>query len=118
MVRDITFSISDIDRIYVDSSTFTGYYAGKRLYAGQAGENEATRLRFRFGEKFDGYTVRIYINDAEATSYIISEGDREFSYDISEDNMVPEVIKMAAAAEKDGQTVKTRPVYLEVKRDA
>ncbi len=117
MVRVITFSIGDIDRIYVYSDTFTGYYAGKRLYAGQAGENEATRLSFKFGEKFDGYTVRVNFSGAEATAYIISEGDREFSYDIPEESMIPEVIKMAVEAEKDGQSVKSRAVYLEVKRD-
>lgn len=118
MVRELTFSISGIDRIYVYSDTFTGHYAGKRLFAGQEGENEATRLKFQFGEIFDGYTVRISFNGTEATAYIISEGDREFSYDIPEDSMIPEVVKMQIEAEKDGQSVKSRVVYLEVKRDA
>jgi hypothetical protein len=118
MVREISFSIGDIDRIYVYSDTFTGYYAGKRLFAGQAGENEATRLKFRFGEKFDGYSVRVNFGGAEATAYMISEGDREFSYDIPEESMIPEVVKMQVEAEKDGQSVKSRVIYLEVKRDA
>ncbi len=118
MVREIAFCIGDIDRIYVYSDTFRGAYTGKRLFAGQAGENEATRLTFRLGEKFDGYTVRVRFDGTETAAYMISEGDREFSYDIPEESMMPEVIKMQLEAEKDGQSVKSRVIYLEVKRDA
>jgi len=118
MNRELEFSISDIDRIHISSDTFLGYYAGKRLYAGQEGENESTRLTFTFGEKFDGYDISILFDGTEATTYTIAEGDREFSYDIPEESMVAEVINMQITAEKDGQSVKSRVVYLEVKRNA
>jgi hypothetical protein len=116
MNREIDFSISDIDKVYIYSDTFNGLYTGRRLYAGQSGENEATRLTFTFGEDFDGFTISVTFGGTEVTTYNTTSSDREFSYDIPEESMIPEVIKMQIEAEKDGQTFSSRLIYLEVKR--
>lgn len=118
MNRETTFSISDIDRIHISSDTYNDIYRGRRLYAGQSGENEATRLTFSFGEDFDGYTISVTFGGVEVTTYLISATTREFSYDIPDDYMLPEVIKMQIEAELDGQSVKSRLIYLEVERVA
>jgi hypothetical protein len=117
MIREITFSINDIDKIHVSSDTFNGYYTWRRLYAGQSGENEATRLTFVFGSDFEDYDISVQFDGTEVKAYSLTSGDMEFSYDIPVDYMIPEVVKMLIEAEdSDGQIARSRLVYLEVKR--
>jgi len=116
MNREITFYIAEIDKIYVTSDTFNGYYTGRRLYAGQSGENEATRLTFTFGIDFIGYAATVYFDGTEATTHTLADGDLEFTYDIPDEYMLPEVIKMVIEIELGDQMFKSRQINLEVER--
>ena len=116
MNREITFNISSIDEIYVSSDTFNGWYTGRRLYAGQSGEDEATRLTFEFGSDFAGFTASIYFGDTVVDSGSLSTGSMDIEYDIVDTYMVPEVIKMRITATDGTQTFKSRLIYLEVSR--
>jgi hypothetical protein len=132
MNREIELYISDIDRIHIYSLNYpnrdNGYYRGQRLFAGYSGEDESTRLSLTFGEDFEDYSISVKFSgtnssgtvytNTEVKTYDLAAGDMEFEYDIPDTYMVPEVIQMQVVATSDDQTVKSKKIYLEVKRNA
>ena len=115
MVREIDFSVNDIDKVYINSDTYMGYNNGRRLFAGYEGENEATRLSFTFGSDFSGYTITLLLT-VDGTEYETSSQTDDFDYDIPTAYMKPEAVRMVIKAVSGTQILLSDEIILEIER--
>ena len=115
MEREIDFDISEIDRIYISSDFFYGWYDGRRIFAGYSGENNATLLSFTFRANFDGYTITLLLEIGGEQYEVVSDTD-DFDYYIPSTYMVPEMVVMQIKATLGTQVLYSEEVYLEVRR--
>lgn len=115
MTREIEFDIGEIDRLYINSDFFTGWYDGRRIFAGYSGENNATVLSFTFGMDFDGYTVSLML-EIDGTQTTVTSSTDDFDYAIPSAYMVPEVVIMQLKAVSGTQILLSPEVHMEIYR--